>query len=120
MKKVVGWVLLALIFWGVVALAAGKHDVREEIKAEIIEDATQKLAGEQKDYARGVNNPYMVLHVGGYSDSEIREYMRPILKEAGFSETQITTYFHVYDPLYTGRDMERIDEQKKAIEDILN
>lgn len=117
MKKIVGWVLLALFFWGVAVSAAEASSVHEEIKVEVIDDTRRKLAGEPVDYAHGV---YSDLHLGGFSDSEIREYMRPILKEAGFSETQITTYFHVYDPLYTGRDMERIDEQKKAIEDILN
>lgn len=91
--------------------------VDEKVKAFVIDDAKRKLAGEpitQKKRA------YYMLKEGAYSDAEIRNTIRPILEGAGFKEEQIRKYFKLYDPLYSGRDIDRLKEQEESITHILN
>lgn len=91
--------------------------VDETVKTFVIDDAKRKLAGEPMDYEHGI---YNILHKRGFSDTEIREFMIPILEKAGFKEEQIRKYFKLYDPLYSGRDIDRVEEQQRSIENILN
>lgn len=117
MKRLVGCALLALLFLCGIAPVAHADAVSEETKAFVIDDAKRKLAGELMDYEHGI---YNILHKRGFSDTEIREFMIPILEKAGFKEEQIRKYFKLYDPLYSGRDIDRLKEQEESITHILN
>ncbi len=89
----------------------------ERVKALVVDDARRKLAGEVVDYRTGV---YSMLHEGGFSDSETREYIRPILEEHGFSEASIVKYFNLFDPHYHGGEQEKLEERRKMVETLLN
>lgn len=85
----------------------------------IAEDARKKLSGEPMDFQTG---PYNSLRKRGFSDAEIREFMRPLLQRAGLSAPQITTYFKMYDPLYvkTNDPDTLVKNYWEMIENILN
>lgn len=85
----------------------------------IAEDARKKLSGEPMDFQAG---PYNSLRKRGFSDAEIREFMRPLLQRAGLSAPQITTYFKIYDPLYVkANDPDTLVKNYwEMIENILN
>lgn len=89
----------------------------ERVKALVVDDVRRKLAGEVVDYRTGV---YSMLHEGGFSDSETREYIRPILEEYGFSEASIVKYFNLFDPHYHGGEKEKLEERRKMVETLLN
>lgn len=109
--------LLALLFCCALSPVVRADAVDEKVKALVIDDAKRKLAGEQVDYISG---EYCKLKDAGFSDAEIRNFMIPILEEAGFKEEQIRKYFKFYDPLYSGREIDRVEEQQRSIENILN
>lgn len=87
------------------------------VSALVASDAETKLAAEEMDYESG---EYNVLRKAGFSDTEIREFMRPILEKSGFSEQDIVKYFNLFDPNYHGGERERLENQKRAIENLLN
>ena len=83
----------------------------------VVVDAHNKLNGQAVDYRTGA---YRMLHEGGFSDSEIREFMRPILEKSGFSEQDIVKYFNLFDPNYHGGEAKRIEEQGKIVDSLVN
>lgn len=83
----------------------------------VVVDAHNKLNGQVVDYRTGA---YSMLHEGGFSDSEIREFMRPILEKSGFSDQNIVKYFNIFDPGYHGGEREKIENQGKIVESLLN
>lgn len=117
MKKCVWCAVLALFICCVFSPLVGAAEVNEKVKIFVIDDARRKLAGEPVDYISG---EYSTLRNAGFSDVEIRQFMRPILEEANFTPEQLKKYFNLYDPLYTGREIDRIEEQKESIENLLN
>ena len=117
MKRLVGCALLALLFLCGIAPVAHADAVSEETKAFVIDDAKRKLAGEPITQEK---RAYYMLKEGAYSDAEIRNTIRPILEGAGFKEEQIRKYFKLYDPLYSGREIDRLKEQEESITHILN
>lgn len=88
-----------------------------QVNSLVVTDAQNKLGGQAVDYHTGA---YSMLHEGGFSDSEIREFMRPILEKAGFSEENIVKYFNLFDPNYHGGEARRIEEQGRMVENLLN
>jgi hypothetical protein len=88
-----------------------------QVNSLVVTDAQNKLAGQVVDYHTGA---YSMLHEGGFSDSEIREFMRPILEQHGFSEQSIVKYFNLFDPNYHGGEKQRVEDQKKIVESLLN
>lgn len=87
------------------------------ISALVVSDAVTKLAAKEMDYESG---EYNVLRKAGFSDTEIREFMRPILEKSGFSEQDIVKHFNLFDSNYHGWERERLENQKRAIENLLN
>lgn len=87
------------------------------VNALVVSDAAAKLAAKEVEYDTGV---YNLLRKGGFSDTEIREFMRPILEKAGFSEENIVKYFNLFDPNYHGGEARRIEEQGRMVENLLN
>lgn len=87
------------------------------ISALVISDAASKLAATEVEYETG---EYNILRKAGFSDTEIREFMRPILEKSGLSEQNIIKYFNLFDPNYHGGETNRIEEQKKIVENLLN
>ena len=83
----------------------------------VVVDAHNKLNGQAVDYRTGA---YSMLHEGGFSDSEIREFMRPILEKSGLSEQSIVKYFNLFDPNYHGGEGQRLEDQKNTVENLLN
>lgn len=117
MKRLVDLALLALLFCCALSPVVRADAVDDKVKALVIDDAKRKLAGEPMDYISG---EYCKLKDAGFSDAEIRNFMIPILAEAGFKEEQIRKYFKLYDPLYSGREIDRLKEQEESITHILN
>ena len=117
MKRLVGLALLALLFCCALSPVVRADAVDEKVKALVIDDAKRKLAGEPITQEK---RAYYMLKEGSYSDAEIRNTIRPILEEAGFKEEQIRKYFKLYDPLYSGREIDRLKEQEESITHILN
>ena len=87
------------------------------IAALVVSDAATKLAAKEMDYKSGV---YSELRDRGFSDSEIREFMRPILERAGFSAQDIIKYFSLFDPNYHGEELKRLDDHGKIVDNLLN
>lgn len=87
------------------------------VNALVISDAAAKLAANEVEYNTGV---YNLLRKGGFSDTEIREFMRPILEKSGMSEQNIVKYFNLFDPNYHGGEGRRLEDQKKTVENLLN
>lgn len=87
------------------------------IAARVVNDAATKLAAKEMDYESG---EYNILRKAGFSDSEIREFMRPILERAGFSGQNIIKYFSLFDPNYHGEELKRLDDHSKAVDNLLN
>ena len=87
------------------------------ISALVVSDAATKLAAKEMDYKRGV---YSELRDRGFSDSEISEFMRPILEKAGFSGQDIIKYFCLFDPNYHGEELKRLDDHGKIVDNLLN
>lgn len=87
------------------------------IAALVVSDAATKLAATEMDYKSGV---YSELRDRGFSDSEIREFMRPILEKASFSGQDIIKYFSLFDPNYHGEELKRLDDHGKIVDNLLN
>lgn len=87
------------------------------ISALVVSDAATKLAAKEMDYKSGV---YSELRDRGFSDSEIREFMRPILEKASFSGQDIIKYFSLFDPNYHGEELKRLDDHGKIVDNLLN
>lgn len=87
------------------------------VNALVVSDAAAKLAANEVEYDSGV---YNLLRKGGFSDTEIREFMRPILEKSGLSEQNIVKYFNLFDPNYYGGETNHIEEQKKIVENLVN
>lgn len=108
--------LACALFFSAPALAGdAAEDAR--VNALVVSDAAAKLAAKEMDYESGI---YSELRNRGFSDSEIREFMRPILEKSGFSEQNIVKYFNLFDPNYHGGEGKRIEEQGKMVESLLN
>ena len=45
------------------------------------------------------SDPYLRMKQAGFSDTEIRDFMRPKMENAGFSDQEINAYFKGYDPV---------------------
>lgn len=45
------------------------------------------------------SDPYLRMKQAGFSDTEIRDFMRPKMEKAGFSDQEINGYFKGYDPV---------------------
>lgn len=108
--------LLSSIFVATLVFAGSKDDDLRT-NALVVADAVNKLNGQAVDYHTGV---YSMLHEGGFSDSEIREFIRPILEKSGFSESSVVKYFNFFDPHYHGNDVKRIEEHSKIVDNLLN
>ena len=108
--------LTCALFFSAPALA---DDAAEDarVNALVISDAAAKLAAKEVEYSTGV---YNLLRKGGFSDTEIREFMRPILEKSGFSEQDIVKYFNLFDPNYHGGEAKRIEEQGKIVDSLVN
>lgn len=91
------------------------EDVR--VNALVVSDAAAKLASKEVEYDTGV---YNLLRKGGFSDTEIREFMRPILEKANFSGQDIIKYFSLFDPNYHGEELKRLDDHGKIVDNLLN
>ena len=87
------------------------------IAALVVSDAAIKLTAKEMDYKSGV---YSELRDRGFSDSEIREFMRPILEKASFSGQDIIKYFSLFDPNYHGEELKRLDDHGKIVDNLLN
>ena len=87
------------------------------IALRVVSDAATKLAAKEMDYESG---EYNILRKAGFSDSEIREFMRPILERAGFSAQDIIKYFSLFDPNYHGEELKRLDDHSKIVDNLLN
>ena len=87
------------------------------IAALVVSDAAIKLAAKEMDYESG---EYNILRKAGFSDSEIREFMRPLLERAGFSGEDIIKYFSLFDPYYHGEELKRLDDHGKIVNNLLN
>lgn len=87
------------------------------IALRVVSDAATKLAAKEMDYESG---EYNILRKAGFSDSEIREFMRPILERAGFSGQDIIKYFSLFDPNYHGEELKRLDDHSKIVDNLLN
>jgi len=87
------------------------------IALRVVSDAATKLAAKEMDYESG---EYNILRKAGFSDSEIREFMRPVLERAGFSGQDIIKYFSLFDPNYNGEELKRLDDHSKAVDSLLN
>ncbi len=87
------------------------------IALRVVSDAATKLAAKEMDYESG---EYNILRKAGFSDSEIREFMRPILEKASFSGQDIIKYFSLFDPNYHGEELKRLDDHSKAVDSLLN
>lgn len=88
-----------------------------QIALRVVSDAATKLAAKEMDYESG---EYNILRKAGFSDSEIREFMRPILEKAGFSGQDIIKYFSLFDPNYHGEELKRLDDHGKIVDNLLN
>ena len=87
------------------------------IALRVVSDAATKLAAKEMDYESG---EYNILRKAGFSDSEIREFMRPILEKASFSGQDIIKYFSLFDPNYHGEELQHLDDHSKAVDSLLN
>ena len=87
------------------------------IALRVVSDAATKLAAKEMDYESG---EYNILRKAGFSDSEIRGFMRPILDRAGFSAQDIIKYFSLFDPNYHGEELKRLDDHSKIVDNLLN
>ena len=87
------------------------------IALRVVSDAATKLAAKEMDYESG---EYNILRKAGFSDSEIREFMRPILERAGFSGQDIIKYYSLFDPNYHGEELKRLDDHSKIVDNLLN
>ncbi len=108
--------LICALYLSVPAIAGdASEDAR--ISALVVSDAVAKLAAKEMDYESG---EYNILRKAGFSDTEISEFMRPILEKSGFSEQDIVEYFNFFDPNYHGGEREKIENQKRSVENLLN
>lgn len=87
------------------------------ISALVVSDAVTRLAAKEMDYESG---EYNILRKAGFSDTEIREFIRPILEKSGFSENDIVRYFNLFDPNYHGGEAKRIESHEEIVDNLLN
>lgn len=118
MRKLSFCLLLAVLLIFVIPdfhVFGDASDARTAVR--VVSDAATKLAAREMDYESG---EYNTLRKAGFSDSEIREFMRPILERAGFSAQDIIKYFSLFDPNYHGEELKRLDDHGKIVDNLLN
>ncbi|WP_291446230.1 hypothetical protein [Desulfovibrio sp.] len=118
MRKLSFCLLLAVLLIVVIPDLHAFGDASDaRIAALVVSDAATKLAATEMDYKSGV---YSELRDRGFSDSEIREFMRPILEKASFSGQDIIKYFSLFDPNYHSEELKRLDDHGKIVDNLLN
>lgn len=117
MSTILRLLILLLAISSAMPVAAGDGEVDGKVRELVIADARNKLAGQEVDYRTGA---YSMLHEGGFPDSEIREFIRPILEQSGFSEEDTVRYFNLFDANYHGGEGKRLEDQKKIVESLIN
>ncbi|MDY0258512.1 MAG: hypothetical protein RBR41_02450 [Desulfovibrio sp.] len=117
MNIILRLLILLIAIFSAMPVAAGDGEVDGKVRKLIVSDAANKLSGGEMDYHSGI---YSELRNRGFSDSEIREYMRPILEQHGFSEKDIVRYFNLFDVNYHGGEGRRLEDQKRIVESLIN
>lgn len=117
MSTILRLLIFLLAISSAMPVAAGEGQVDGKVREMIISDAANKLRGGEMDYETGAYNRY---RKAGFSDSEIREYMRPILEQHGFSEEDVVRYFSMFDKNYHGGEGQKLNDQKRIVESLLN